>query len=404
MTTPNSNQFAASRPPETSDMIGRVPVSPRPPVSPSQSSGQTAPAPGDALLRGHAPELLTVGNKPGSETQLTQRASSASNSLITDIDDTPRLRELAVKPDRNGLVTNTPNWQNSMPVTLTNRTPIPVVSDGKAPIQQAKETVANPASGGAPLNTAIGAGQTPVQTSAFGLKAAETAPDELLPSRSRRSIRGDEARTIEATTAPIAKAPVQAAKLVNTVQNQPVSATNLQPLADQPLMASELTPSEHFVSPLSEPGLQSGNLRAAETMLARPEAARMVATQMAEAMMRTHNNKVEIALRPEELGRVRMVLSTTELGITVSIIAERSETLDLMRRHIDQLAEEFRELGYQNIGFEFSGGESSSDSDGDSSDPQSHIPANPDDQRDAVGSVPIQTARASLSSGLDLRL
>jgi hypothetical protein len=52
--------------------------------------------------------------------------------------------------------------------------------------------------------------------------------------------------------------------------------------------------------------------------------------------------------------------------MTVSIIAERSETLDLMRRHINLLAEEFRDIGYTDIQFAFG---SSEQGDADSQTP-----------------------------------
>ena len=38
---------------------------------------------------------------------------------------------------------------------------------------------------------------------------------------------------------------------------------------------------------------------------------------------------------------------------TLTLTAERPETLDLMRRHIDQLAQDFRDLGYRNLAFSF---------------------------------------------------
>lgn len=72
-----------------------------------------------------------------------------------------------------------------------------------------------------------------------------------------------------------------------------------------------------------------------------------------EILVRHPDKRVEIALNPDELGRVRMTLSRTEHGMTVAIMADRPETLDLMRRHIDQLTAEFHRLGYTDIGFSF---------------------------------------------------
>lgn len=90
---------------------------------------------------------------------------------------------------------------------------------------------------------------------------------------------------------------------------------------------------------------------------ARSGTARFAAAQMADALIKQPNRPVEITLNPEELGRVRIALNHADSGLTVTITAERPETLDLMRRHIEQLAIEFRRLGYENIGFEFSGGD-----------------------------------------------
>lgn len=89
----------------------------------------------------------------------------------------------------------------------------------------------------------------------------------------------------------------------------------------------------------------------------RPETPRMIAAQIAEAFAAKGDQKVEISLNPQELGKVKMRVATSETGITMIIHTERPETGDLMRRHINELAEEFRRMGYEDISFEFSGGE-----------------------------------------------
>ncbi|MCF6233677.1 MAG: flagellar hook-length control protein FliK [Rhodobacteraceae bacterium] len=392
--------FATSRPPETSDLLGQQPVLPR------QLSSQAALTLNNPLLPGQASELPTDRPRSGS---FDPRATRVPNPLFAGDHDAPKMGELTDKPSRNDLVPSTPKEQNTVPGNLTYQIPKNGIYGEKPPIESVKDGISRPAPDGVPLTPGIAASETSKQSvifgnSVFGSRDSYTPVDGFSTSRSGRSIPGDIAQINDAATAPSTKAPLQTAAQMKAVQAQTLSAAIMRPMAEQNILVSESMPSELFVTPLSEPGLQTGNLRAAETMLARPETARMVASQMAEAVMRTQNNKIEIALNPEELGRVRMVLSTTELGVTVSIVAERVETLDLMRRHIDQLAKEFRELGYQNIGFEFSGGESSHGSDGDSTDVETKLPTSPDDQRDAVGSIQIETARASQPSGLDLRL
>ena len=58
-------------------------------------------------------------------------------------------------------------------------------------------------------------------------------------------------------------------------------------------------------------------------------------------------------MNPEELGRVRLGLQAAEQGMVVTINVERPETLELLRRNIELLAEQLREIGYQDLEFSF---------------------------------------------------
>ena len=84
-----------------------------------------------------------------------------------------------------------------------------------------------------------------------------------------------------------------------------------------------------------------------------PRIVRTIPSQLIEAIRQSPERPVEIALHPEELGRVQMMMVTAEGSIQIVFTAERSETLELMRRNIEQLSEEFRNLGYDNINFSF---------------------------------------------------
>jgi hypothetical protein len=82
--------------------------------------------------------------------------------------------------------------------------------------------------------------------------------------------------------------------------------------------------------------------------------ARALAAQLAEAFVAAHpDGSIEIGLRPEELGRVRMIMTPDGGNLTVTLVAERPETLDLMRRTIDTLASDLRDLGYSGLNFRF---------------------------------------------------
>jgi hypothetical protein len=84
-----------------------------------------------------------------------------------------------------------------------------------------------------------------------------------------------------------------------------------------------------------------------------PAAGRLVAQQLAETIQTRGNGVVELALRPEELGRVRIVLVGSEAQMTVVIQAERQGTEELIRRHLEQLQQDLQDIGYSSISFAF---------------------------------------------------
>ncbi len=78
------------------------------------------------------------------------------------------------------------------------------------------------------------------------------------------------------------------------------------------------------------------------------------ARQIADFAVLSSNQQTELFLSPNELGKVRISLQTVEQSVVVQISAEKQETADLLRRNIADLAQEFAELGYENIDFSFS--------------------------------------------------
>ncbi len=75
---------------------------------------------------------------------------------------------------------------------------------------------------------------------------------------------------------------------------------------------------------------------------------------IAEATRRLDLGTIEITLSPEELGHVRLTVNSHDItGATVVLQADRPETLDLMRRHVDLLAQDMREFGYRELTFAF---------------------------------------------------
>lgn len=125
-----------------------------------------------------------------------------------------------------------------------------------------------------------------------------------------------------------------------------------------------------------------------------------VARQLADALQNAGQRPVDIALNPEELGRLRLALSTTEAGMAVQITAERPDTIELMRRHITELAQEFRQLGYADISFTFAGGDARQE-DGAMARP-SHAT---EPQAEAGTESPVEiNLSATPETGIDIRL
>lgn len=90
----------------------------------------------------------------------------------------------------------------------------------------------------------------------------------------------------------------------------------------------------------------------------RSDAGQVIA-QMSTAIQRNGPGQVDVALNPPELGRMRISLDMFDGGVVISVSAEKPETMELIRRHIDQLEQELKALGYDSLAFSFGSGEPS---------------------------------------------
>ena len=136
--------------------------------------------------------------------------------------------------------------------------------------------------------------------------------------------------------------------------------------------------------------------------LARAEALPPPVRMMAEVLQQAPQRPVEITLSPEELGRVRLHLTTAEATIIVSVLAERSETTDLMRRHISELQSAMHDIGYTDVTFEFGSGEHADNAADES--PGTTTELSPADQM-AAQDLPLHIAlKADSRMSVDLRL
>jgi flagellar hook-length control protein FliK len=144
---------------------------------------------------------------------------------------------------------------------------------------------------------------------------------------------------------------------------------------------------------------------AAQLIQARTDLPPHVAQHIAQTLHRMPDRPLEIALNPAELGRVRMTLTATDSGIVVNIVADRPDTLDLMRRNIDDLGQSFKDLGYDDIAFAFGQNADPSDTSSDAqSDDPSALLLDLQDEDAAAQSHPDAPRLAIMAEGIDLRL
>lgn len=132
--------------------------------------------------------------------------------------------------------------------------------------------------------------------------------------------------------------------------------------------------------------------------VALPTPVQQIVSQLQAAILPISPGVTEVQLNPEELGRIRLVISGSEQALTLSVQADRPETADLMRRHIDGLAEQFRAMGFQDLSFQFQGqghaGQADDSPDGAGADTTTTTEPDPD----TTAALPLAV------SGLDLRL
>jgi flagellar hook-length control protein FliK len=116
----------------------------------------------------------------------------------------------------------------------------------------------------------------------------------------------------------------------------------------QPLVAASATDPAHVLHQPAQGGNAPGGAASggSPVSLALGAAQAIVAT-LPSPLRDLGTGTLEIALDPPELGRVRLSLVETGGVMVVSILADRPETADLMRRHLDILAQEFARSGLE---------------------------------------------------------
>lgn len=67
----------------------------------------------------------------------------------------------------------------------------------------------------------------------------------------------------------------------------------------------------------------------------------------------TADKVIEVSLNPAELGRLKLSLTPAENGMVINVMAERTETIEMIRRNLTDLEQAFLDMGHENITFSF---------------------------------------------------
>lgn len=110
---------------------------------------------------------------------------------------------------------------------------------------------------------------------------------------------------------------------------------------------------------------------------------------------------ITVTLSPEELGTLHLRVAMDGDSLRVTMLADRPETLDLLRRHGEQLLAELRTLGFggASLGFGSSGGNAAPKSFDSGAEMPDALPA-----AAAPLQIPPAPSRVQREGGLDLRL
>lgn len=110
---------------------------------------------------------------------------------------------------------------------------------------------------------------------------------------------------------------------------------------------------------------------------------------------------ITVTLSPAELGTLHMRVSMEGDSLRITLLADRPETLDLLRRNGDQLLADLRDLGFggASLGFGTSGGGATPAPFDDKDDAADVLPAAAAPQQ-----IPPAPSRVQRAGGLDLRL
>lgn len=199
---------------------------------------------------------------------------------------------------------------------------------------------ANPPSGAGAANPALSEGTTSSgpATDRAGAETTEDVPGTALTDPGGEAVVARTAPVAPDVVATVGSTDGQMANALDMGSNSAVGEVVQRP-ADTTALATELR-----LSPDLAPAQSARPVEVAVTRL------------IADAVVTQRDGVVEIALSPEELGRVTMVIGERDNTLHVAITAERPEIAEMLRRNAAMLADFLTDRDYGGATFEFSQG------------------------------------------------
>ncbi|MGI3169847.1 flagellar hook-length control protein FliK [Pseudooceanicola sp. C21-150M6] len=188
-----------------------------------------------------------------------------------------------------------------------------------------------------------------------GMKASSPTPAPETKTPEKFISRDEPVETqasVSMTRKPVATVSAGPALPQNDAQAQvsdvPAAKISDQVKANAPGSDSEIIP--HFSEPAAtrDPGTVRAQLTAQNQALSH-----RVLEQVSQQLPPPGKLPVEISLNPEELGRVRFSMTTGDATLNIVVAAERSETMDMLRRHIGHLERQYLGMGFESVDFSF---------------------------------------------------
>jgi hypothetical protein len=122
------------------------------------------------------------------------------------------------------------------------------------------------------------------------------------------------------------------------------------------------------------------------------------------AQVTAAGDRTDLVLTPEELGRIHFALRPSEAGLTVTLTADRPETLALLRRHAGELQAELSAAGYDLARLDFATSDGPPHRPPPETPPPGFTTAGAEEDRLTGPDQPAPPPRRLPAAGLDLRL